>query len=245
MKILAMDTSNITLSVAVLDDNQLLAMQTTNIKKNHSKQLMPIIQNTLQAAQTDLADINRIVVAKGPGSYTGLRIVVTTAKTLAYALNVDLVGISSLESLVLNAPNDGIVVPFFDARNDNVFAGIYKKEGNQITNLLEDQHMAFADLLLKINEFGKSVYFVTNAYEKFRTAVENTLTVVPNHSLEVNSLPNAYALGILGYQSTKTENVFTFVPSYLRVTEAERNWKEKHPNDENKESYVQQSNQMG
>lgn len=242
MKILAMDTSNVTLSVAVLDSEQLLAMQTTNIKRNHSKQLMPIISQTLAKAGMALNEIDRIVVAKGPGSYTGLRIAVTTAKTLALTLNAELVGVSSLEMLVPNAPQNGLVVPFFDARNGNVFAGIYEKNGEQVVNVLADQHISFEKLLAKINELGRPVYFVSSQFEQFQTMVENTLVVVAEHSGKLNSLPNAHALGILGLQKTELENVYTFVPAYLRVTEAERNWKEKHPNDENKESYVRQIN---
>lgn len=242
MKILAMDTSNVALSVAVLDSKRLLAMQTTNIKRNHSKQLMPIISQTMDEAGIELSDLDRIVVAKGPGSYTGLRIAVTTAKTLALTLNTELVGISSLEMMVPNAPNDGIVVPFFDARNGNVFAGIYEKNGQTVKNVVQDQHISFSDLLNKINELGRPVYFVTSQYAEFKEMVEDTLVVVADHSDNLNSLPNAYALGLLGLQQTKLENVYNFVPTYLRVTEAERNWKEKHPNDDNEESYVRQIN---
>lgn len=242
MKILAIDTSNIALSVAVLDSERLLAMQTTNIKRNHSKQLMPIISQTVEEAGIKLADLDRIVVAEGPGSYTGLRIAVTTAKTLALTLGIELVGISSLEMLVPNAMQDGLVVPFFDARNGNVFAGIYEKNGLEIKKVVEDQHINFLELLNKINELGRPVYFVTTQFKDFQQLVEDTLIVVAEHSSDLNSLPNAYALGLLGMNRQELENVYTFVPAYLRVTEAERNWKEKHPNDENKESYVRQIN---
>ncbi|WP_251920973.1 tRNA (adenosine(37)-N6)-threonylcarbamoyltransferase complex dimerization subunit type 1 TsaB [Pediococcus acidilactici] len=242
MKILALDTSNVALSVAVLENDQLLAIQTTNIKRNHSKQLMPIISQTLKTAEVSLADLDRIVVVKGPGSYTGLRIAVTTAKTLAMTLEIELVGISSLAMLVPNAPNDGLVVPFFDARNQNVFAGIYEKHGMEVTPVVADQHLSFESLLAKINELGRSVYFINNHFEKFQPMVEDTLRVIAEHSTTLNSLPNAYALGLLGLQKQALENYYTFVPAYLRVTEAERNWKEKHPNDESKESYVRQIN---
>ena len=238
MKILALDTSNVALSVAVLENDQLLAIQTTNIKRNHSKQLMPIISQTLKTAEVSLADLDRIVVAKGPG----LRIAVTTAKTLAMTLEIELVGISSLAMLVPNAPNDGLVVPFFDARNQNVFAGIYEKHGMEVTPVVADQHLSFESLLAKINELGRSVYFINNPFEKFQPMVEDTLRVIAEHSTTLNSLPTAYALGLLGLQKQALENYYTFVPAYLRVTEAERNWKEKPPNDESKESYVRQIN---
>ncbi len=79
--------------------------------------------------------------------------------------------------------------------------------------------------MAKINELGRPVYFVSSQFEQFQTMVENTLVVVAEHSGKLNSLPNAHALGILGLQKTELENVYTFVPAYLRVTEAERNWR--------------------
>ena len=92
MKILAIDTSNQPLSVAVLDDDHLLATKTMNISCNHSTTLMPVVAELLEDSHLDVADIDRFVVAEGPGSYTGLRIGVTTAKVLASTLNKELVG---------------------------------------------------------------------------------------------------------------------------------------------------------
>ncbi len=96
MKILALDTSNRPLSVAVLEDDTLLAETTLNMARKHSTTLMPIISEMLQKSDTTPQDLDRIVVSAGPGSYTGLRIGVTAAKTLAFTLNKELVGVSSL-----------------------------------------------------------------------------------------------------------------------------------------------------
>lgn len=92
MKTLAFDTSNKTLSLAILDDEILLADMTLNIQKNHSVSLMPAIDFLMTSTDLKPQDLERIVVAKGPGSYTGLRVAVATAKTLAYSLNIALVG---------------------------------------------------------------------------------------------------------------------------------------------------------
>lgn len=99
MNYLLIDTSNQPLSVAIMKDNEVIAEKTTDIKKNHSVQLMPEIAEILTESKINKTEITDIVVAKGPGSYTGLRIGVTVAKTLAYALNTNLYGVSSLKAL--------------------------------------------------------------------------------------------------------------------------------------------------
>lgn len=113
MKILAFDSSNEPLSVAVVDQEKILTEQTLNIKRNHSIQLMPAIEEALRQAQITLADIDRIAVASGPGSYTGLRIAATVAKSLAWAQDIELVGVSSLKVLAANSypEKDGLIVP--------------------------------------------------------------------------------------------------------------------------------------
>ena len=126
MKVLAFDTSSKALSVAILDGKNLLADVTVNIKKNHSITLMPAIDFLMASVDLQPSDLDRIVVAQGPGSYTGLRVAVATAKTLAYTLNIELVGVSSLYALAAAADLDGLVVPIMDARRNNVYAGFYK-----------------------------------------------------------------------------------------------------------------------
>ena len=110
MKILAFDTSSTALSVALLEDENLVAEATVTVKKNHSISLMPTIDFLVAQVSWQPADLDRVVVAQGPGSYTGLRVAVATAKTLAYALNIDLVGVSSLQALMDHSA-DGVVIP--------------------------------------------------------------------------------------------------------------------------------------
>lgn len=104
MKILAIDTSNQPLSVAVLEDGNLLSQATCTKTKNHSVKLLPLIERLMEDARLKPCELDRIVVAKGPGSYTGLRIGVATAKTLAYTLDKELAGVSSLEVLAAAFP---------------------------------------------------------------------------------------------------------------------------------------------
>ena len=126
MKILAFDTSNQPLTVSLAEDNQVKRVFSTNEARNHSIQLLPAIQETIAAQNWTLTDIDRIIVAQGPGSFTGLRIGITVAKVLADTLKIDLVGVSSLAVLAEQVTSQGLIVPLFNARNENVFAGVYR-----------------------------------------------------------------------------------------------------------------------
>src|SRR5699024_9166978 len=129
MKILAFDTSNQPLSVAVVEDENILTEQMINVKRNHSVQLMPSIDEALKQVKLTLDDIDRIAVASGPGSYTGLRIAITIAKSLAWTKDIELVGVSSLKVIAGNrADNTGeMIVPIFDARRQNIYTRLYRR----------------------------------------------------------------------------------------------------------------------
>ena len=125
MNSLLIDTSNQPLSVALMQNDEVLAEITTDSKQNHSVQLMPAISQLFEQSKIAKQKLDAIIVAEGPGSYTGLRIGVTVAKTLAYALNVKLYGVSSLKALAATIDHtDKLLVPVFDARRQAVYTGI-------------------------------------------------------------------------------------------------------------------------
>ena len=142
MKLLAFDTSNQALSLAILEDEHLLAQTTLNIKKNHSITLMPAIDFLMNSLDMKPKDLDRIVVAQGPGSYTGLRIAVATAKTLAHTLKIELVGVPSLLALVPEQV-EGLVIPIMDARRNKVDAGFYQS-GQTVR---PEAHLPLAEVL--------------------------------------------------------------------------------------------------
>lgn len=220
MKVLAFDTSSKALSVAILDGKNLLADVTVNIKKNHSITLMPAIDFLMASVDLQPSDLDRIVVAQGPGSYTGLRVAVATAKTLAYTLNIELVGVSSLYALAAAADFDGLVVPIMDARRNNVYAGFYKN--GQLVKA--DQHMSFTAVLEAVKAEAK-VMFVGEV-DNFRDQIEEALP----QAVILPVLPSAYAIGKYG-QSLEPADVDSFVPNYLKRVEAEENWLKTHKED--------------
>lgn len=211
MKVLAFDTSSKAMSVALLEDCQLLAEHTLNVKKNHSISLMPVIDFMMKQVGWKPTDLERIVVAQGPGSYTGLRVAVATAKTLAYTLAIDLVGVSSLHALCPERP--GLLVPIMDARRNNVYAGFY--ENGRATQ--PDCHINFSDLLAMLKGHEK-VAFVGEV-EAFRNQIEE---VLPQAQIQP-TLPSAALIGKLG-QKLKPVVAHAFVPEYLKKVEAEENW---------------------
>ncbi|MED9988244.1 MAG: tRNA (adenosine(37)-N6)-threonylcarbamoyltransferase complex dimerization subunit type 1 TsaB, partial [Streptococcus salivarius] len=204
MKILAFDTSSTALSVALLEDEKLVAESTVTVKKNHSISLMPTIDFLVAQAGWQPSDLERIVVAQGPGSYTGLRVAVATAKTLAYALDIDLVGVSSLQALT-DLSVDGVVIPFMDARRNNVYVGFY--ENGQA--LVPDCHASFVDVLEQAKTFEKVTFVgeVANFVDQIKESLPEATIL--------SSLPSAQLIGRLGLSLTSVD-VDAFVPHYLK-----------------------------
>ena len=226
MKIAAFDTSSKALTLAILEDETLLAQMTLNIKKNHSITLMPAIDFLMNSLDMKPKDLDRIVVAQGPGSYTGLRIAVATAKTLAHTLKIELVGVSSLLALVPEQA-EGLVIPIVDARRNNVYAGFYQS-GQPVQ---PEAHLPLAEVLEMAGAANQPVTFVgeTAAFaEQIKTALPQA-TIQP-------TLPDAAAIGRLGLD-LPAQSIHDFVPNYLKRVEAEENWLKTHQESSN--SYIQ------
>ena len=224
MKIAAFDTSSKALSLAILEDKQVLAETTINIKKNHSITLMPAIDFLMASLDLTPKDLDRIVVAEGPGSYTGLRIAVATAKTLAHTLNIELVGMSSLLALVPRQ-QEGLFVPLMDARRNNVYAGFYEN-AKPVT---PEAHLSFAEVLEKVTD-AEQVTFVGEV----GAFVEQIQEQLPQASYQ-ETLPNAANLALWAWDK-KADSLHDFVPNYLKRVEAEENWLKNHT--ESGESYI-------
>ena len=226
MKLLAFDTSNQALSLAVLEDEHLLAQTTLNIKKNHSITLMPAIDFLMNSLDMKPTDLDRIVVAQGPGSYTGLRIAVATAKTLAHTLKIELVGVSSLQALVPEQA-EGLVIPVMDARRNNVYAGFYQS-GQAVR---PEAHLPLAEVLEMAGAANQSVTFVGET----ATFAEQIKDALPQAAIQ-STLPDAAAIGRLGLD-LPAQSIHDFVPNYLKRVEAEENWLKTHQ--ESSDSYIQ------
>lgn len=231
MKILAFDTSNQALSVAIVEDNRILTEQLINVKRNHSIQLMPAIEVALQQSKLTLNEIDRIVVANGPGSYTGLRIAVTVAKSLAWAQNIKLVGISSLKALAGNsqATESDFIVPIFDARRNNVYTGLYQRNSEEKLEVVEPEtHIAveqYADYLA--SREGTFELIGEDAVQFWEVFVEKLGNRVKMAHPSLN-VPRASVLALLARTADEIE-AHELVPNYLKLAEAEENWLKENP----------------
>ncbi|MCP8617822.1 tRNA (adenosine(37)-N6)-threonylcarbamoyltransferase complex dimerization subunit type 1 TsaB [Salirhabdus salicampi] len=224
MNILAIDTSNQVMSVAVLRDNEIIAEFTTNIKKNHSVRLMPAIHRTMEEANIKPKELDKIVVAKGPGSYTGVRIGVTTAKTMAWSLQIPLVGVSSLEVAAYNGClYDGLICPFFDARRGLVYTGLYESDGHTLQLKLGEQNILMTEWLEKLKHEERKVLFISQHLSIHKDTISSILGSDSVFPLDVQNTPKASLLGIIG-ANRDGENIHTFAPNYLRLPEAEAKW---------------------
>lgn len=224
MKILAIDTSNYALGVALLNDNQVVGELITNLKKNHSVRAMPAIEQLMKDCEIKPSEIDKIVVAKGPGSYTGVRIGVTLAKTLAWTLNIPISGISSLEVLAMNGRYfDGYIAPLFDGRRGQIFTGLYEWIDNHLVRVKEDVIVQSRDFATDLLSLDRRVLFIGNDISIHKETLESILGEKAIFADLTQSNPRPSELALLGREAA-SENVHEFVPEYLRLAEAEANW---------------------
>ena len=229
MRILSVSTATNHLSVALNDSQQIIVEKNEQDERNHSEHLDPLIDEILKENQLTLKDIDRFAVAIGPGSYTGLRIGITTVKMFASVLNKEVVGISTLQALAKSVKEDALVITGLDARNNNYFAAGYKS-GDIPDNVIPDGHYDI-DVLIKAiqdytakNEVKKLVLVGTGLEkqdEKFKA-----LNIPYKYG---NDSQNVIHAGLIGQLAEYSEPVDPdkLLPRYLRRTQAEVDWHKK------------------
>lgn len=225
MNILAIDTSNQVLGVALLNDEQVIGEVVTNLAKNHSVRLMPAIDNLMREVAMTPDQLDKIIVARGPGSYTGVRIGLTTAKALAWSLNIPIVGVSSLEILAYQGKFfNGLICPFFDARRGLVFAGVYQWTNGKLNAVYVEGNMLMEELLRKLAKEKKEVLFLSpdiSIYKDSINSILGGLSVIPEGPYHLAKPSNMVLAGI----DRVPDNTHGLTPNYLRLAEAEANWK--------------------
>ena len=226
MKILGLDSSGIVASVAVVEDDVLIAEYTVNYKKTHSQTLLPMLDEIAQMTELDLNSIDAIAVAAGPGSFTGLRIGSATAKGLGLALKKPLVAIPTVEGLAYNLyDTPGLICPIMDARRKQVYTGIYRFTDHQLEVVEDQMAVPMETMIEKLNQRGEAVTFLGDGVPVFRELIAGKMTVpysfAPAHVNKQRAAAVA-ALGEIYYRQGKTETAMEHVPDYLRVSQAER-----------------------
>ncbi|AIZ59283.1 tRNA (adenosine(37)-N6)-threonylcarbamoyltransferase complex dimerization subunit type 1 TsaB [Bacillus sp. FSL R5-0432] len=226
MTILAIDTSNHTLGIALVRDLTVIGESITYLKKNHSVRAMPTVEALMKECGVAPSELSKIVVAKGPGSYTGVRIGVTIAKTLAWTLSIPISAVSSLEALAANGQYfDGYISPLFDARRGQVYTGLYTFEKGKIKEVEPDQNILLTDWLHELKKIGKPVLFLGQDVHIHEESIRSILgeTAVLAEGTFHNPRPSV--LAFLG-ADRPAEDVHQLVPNYIRLAEAEVKWLE-------------------
>lgn len=243
MKILAMDSSGLVASAAIVTEEAVLAEYTTNYKKTHSQTLLPMIQEIVAMTETELSELSAIAVTAGPGSFTGLRIGSATAKGLGQALRIPLISVPTTLALAWNfAGSTSIVCPLMDARRSQVYTGLYRWnfEMQCMDSLTGQLAVPVEEIIEKINENGQPVIYLGDGMDAYRTVLcEKTKVpyyLAPMHqsrqsAASVAACVTAYLRqgGSLNETADKTEDskvcvigADAFTPVYLRKSQAER-----------------------
>ena len=219
MKILSIDTSSKICTVAVLENERLLKEYSQNNGLTHSETLMPIIQNVFNDLNISLKDIDLIVCDKGPGSFTGIRIGVATALGFSDSLSIKAIGISSLEALAYNVKNDGVICSLIDAKNDNVYVGVFEKIDK---NYILRRKFSAEKIMNVLNEFKSAEYNVTFVGDGALTHKDLIISTLGNKSLFIeNNDLSAYKLGLAGLNHFNSNDISDVQPLYLRKPQAE------------------------
>lgn len=238
MRVLAIDSSGLTATVAVVEETQTVAEYTINYKKTHSQTLLPMIDEVVKMTELDLGTINAIAVAGGPGSFTGLRIGSATAKGLGLALNKPLIHVPTVDGLAYNVFGcEDIICPIMDARRNQVYTGIYtfsKKAGEKEgRNLVEpvfqvikmQMAVSIEELAERLNRYRRPVVFLGDGVPVYENVLAEKLTVPYSFAPAYMNRQRAAVVGTLAiqyYKSGKFETAEEHRPDYLRVSQAER-----------------------
>ncbi len=222
---LGIDTANTPLSVAIVKDGEILVEENTSLAINHSLRAMPAIEEIFTKVGIMPSDIDAIAVSEGPGSYTGVRIGVTIAKTLAWTLKKPLVAVSSLKSIAANGVFfNGLICPIIDARREHVYAGAYQSINGKLKVIIEDGHYALDELVEELKKLEQPVLFIGKDTLNYGEILVEQLgekgTIAPLHF----NLPRASSLIYVAEQSEEQMDIHNFVPEYRRIPEAEANW---------------------
>ena len=230
MKILGLDSSGLTASAAVVEDDVLLAESTVNYKKTHSQTLLPMLDELRGRLELDMDTLDAIAIASGPGSFTGLRIGSATAKGLGLALKKPLVEVPSLEGLAWNLyGSDRIVCPLMDAKRNQVYTAAYEfeptEEGFRLRAVIPQMPVDIVEMLEKLNRLGRSVMFLGDGVPVYREAVREYCRTPYSFACANNNRQRAASVAALGafyFEEGRTVTAAEHRPEYLRKSQAER-----------------------
>lgn len=236
MNILAIDSSGLVASTAIMRDNTLVAEYTLNNKMTHSQTLLPMLDEVIKRSGVDKKDIDAIAIAAGPGSFTGLRIGAATAKGLGLALDIPLIRVPTVDAYAYNLfGTDRIICPLMDARRSQVYTGLYTFEGDNFQVIKEQSALSIEDITAAVNELAKPVIFLGDGEPVNRQFLDENVKVDKIYAPAHMARQRAGAVAALAaryvddekYPAIRRESAAEHIPEYLRLSQAERELLEK------------------
>lgn len=216
--ILGIDSSAISAGCALVEDGKLIAEQFLNTRHTHSETLMPMISGVLRTAGAALSDVDKIAVSAGPGSFTGLRIGISTAKGLCDAANLPCAAVSTLEAIAYNFVQiDGIICACMDARRKQVYNALFKSKNGVITRLCEDRAIAAADLDAELSALDDKVILAGDGAELMHEFTESKYSLAP----PVLRFQRGSGVCFAAENAPEIAPA-ALMPKYLRLPQAER-----------------------
>lgn len=232
MKILAIESSSLVASVAILTDDVIKAEYTINHKITHSQTLLPMIDEICKRTDTDVKTLDAIAVSGGPGSFTGLRIGSATAKGLGLALNIPLVHVPTLDAMAYNAVGSSMLVcPIMDARRNQVYTAAYIFNGTSMENAFEQCAIPVDELLLKLKKYNRKVLFIGDGIPPYRQMISDKAEFQYEFApanINRQRATSVAALGAVLFKQGKTVHAREHLPEYLRLSQAEREMMDKN-----------------
>lgn len=232
MLILALDTATLVSSVALALPDKLVAELSLQAKKTHSELLMPHIGQIISIAGVEKKEIRAIAVSIGPGSFTGLRIGLATAKALAYALDIPIIGVPTLAAIANNCPVPGAMLsPLLDAQKGNVYQAIYTWDGGGLSEVEPPRVISLANALKNLENYGKPAVVMGEGAAMYREDILSfggSVGIAEPHV----AVPRAASSAMLAHrmleQGILPQNVMNLEPLYIRRSEAEELWERRH-----------------
>ena len=227
--ILGIETASLVSSVALIDSDRLLAELTIETRKTHSEQLVPHLEKLLQLAEIDKEKLTGIAVSNGPGSFTGLRIGLATAKAMSYSLKIPIIGVSTLLGMAYNIQaEEALLRPLMDAQKGNFYTGLYEIKKGKIC-VLEEENIRSAEEILDLAQANSRMMLLGEGVKMLRDEIleRNLLAqVAPPHLRMPRAASIAYG-ALERFQNEDYDNVMDLVPNYIRRSEAEELWEKK------------------
>ncbi len=229
MNILSIDTASNICGVSILENKLLLCNMDSNTGMTHSENLMPLIQSAFEKTKLHLKDIDLIVCDEGPGSFTGIRIGIATAKAFHDSLDIPCIGISSLHSLAYNIKDDGLICSIIDCKHSNCYFALYKLENSIYTELVSPIADSLENIcnILKDSYSNEKITFVGDGSLIYKNIINNNFS---NSIFAIDNNLSSYNLGLAGFNKFINSNKVSqeLYPLYLKKPQAQRLLEEKN-----------------